>query len=150
MYKTVIVDDELAAIKSMKLILENYCPDLEIVGTEGTVSGAVDLIREKKPDIAFLDVELQGGNGFQILEATKDLNYEVIFITAHNHHALRAFKFSSIDYLQKPIDVDELIQKINKLLKRHDQEKNPMLKFQVLFDNMRALNPKFIIVPNAH
>lgn len=146
MYKTVIIDDENAAIRSLKLIIGNYCPQLEVVGTAGNVLEGIDTIKSNQPDIAFLDVELQGGTGFNILEEIQSLNVHVVFITAHNHHALRAFKYSSIDYIQKPIDIDELIEKVNRIICSKQSISDVHKKYKVLFDNVYSPYPQFIIV----
>jgi len=146
MFKTLIVDDESAAVKAMELIVSNYCPQLQVCGSAGTVADAVKMIRNEQPEIVFMDVELPGGTGFNILEETQDVNYEVIFISAHNHSVLRTFRYSSIDYLQKPVDIDELIGKIDKITNNRSSVNNTNVKYEVLFNNINTSHPENLAV----
>ncbi|MEL6672377.1 MAG: LytTR family DNA-binding domain-containing protein [Bacteroidota bacterium] len=112
--KAIIIDDVPQARKSLKADLDTYCPDIEVIGeADGVVSGA-KLLREKKPDVLFLDIHLNDGTGFDILEILGGVDYGVIFTTASDEHAIRAFRFSAIDYLLKPVDPDELVEAVAK------------------------------------
>ena len=114
MITAVIIDDVPQAITTLKEDLELYCPDVDVIGTaEGVVSGA-KLLRLIAPDILFLDVQMQDGTGFDLLELLGEVQMKVIFTTASDEHAIRAFRFSAVDYLLKPIDPDELVSAVKK------------------------------------
>ena len=109
-----IVDDVAQAGATLKEDLANYCPDVEIIGeADGVVTGS-KLLKSINPDIVFLDIQLQDGSGFDILEIVSDLTAKVIFTTASDAFAIKAFKFSAVDYLLKPVDPDELIEAVKK------------------------------------
>ena len=113
----VIIDDVSQARKTLKEDLATYCPNLEVIGeADGVVTGS-KLLNKIKPDIIFLDIQLQDGTGFDILEILGDISFQVIFITASDEFAIKAFKFSAIDYILKPIDPDELIVAVQKISK---------------------------------
>ena len=115
--KAIIVDDLSDARLAIRADVEAYCPQVEIVGeADGVVSGA-KLIKEVDPDLVFLDIQMQDGSGFDLLEITGTDRFKVIFTTASDEHAVKAFKFSAVDYLMKPIDPDELTEAVEKSLK---------------------------------
>ena len=112
--RTVIIDDNPHAILGMKEDLSRMFPNLEIVGdADGVVNGA-KILRQTKPDLLFLDIQMGDGTGFDLLEIVPDLNFQLIFTTAHDEHALRVFRFAAVDYLLKPIDPEELKTAIHK------------------------------------
>lgn len=112
--KAVIIDDVATARETLAEDIATYCPEVKIIGTaDGVVSGA-KLLREVKPDLLFLDIELQDGTGFDVLEIIPDLSAKVIFTTGSNAYAIKAFRFSATDYLLKPIDPDELMEAVAK------------------------------------
>lgn len=113
--KAVIVEDEARSIAVLKQLLTTYFPHITVTSTVGSVVEAVSAIREIKPDIIFLDIELPDGSGFQVLEAFPQTILPVIFTTAFGHYAIKAIRNRAIDYLLKPIDVDELLAAINKI-----------------------------------
>jgi len=113
--KAVIIDDIQDARENIKLDLNTYCPSVEIIGeAEGVISGA-KLLKEVKPDVVFLDIQMQDGTGFDLLDIVDTTNLKVIFTTASDEYAIRAFRMSAIDYLLKPIDPDELMESVEKL-----------------------------------
>lgn len=118
MIRAVIVDDELNARENLSYFLNNYCPQVQIIGSAESVSEAVELIQSTHPDLVFLDIEIGEGSGFDVLEAIKNTSTEVIFTTAFNHYAIKAFKFSAIDYLLKPIDIEELKEAVQRAEER--------------------------------
>lgn len=115
MLTAIIVEDEIEARRLLKNEISEYCPDLQIVAEAETVSDAVNAIIKHAPDILFLDVKLTDGVGFDVLEQIKDMKTKVIFTTAYSKYALKAIKFSALDYLLKPIDGEELQLAVNKL-----------------------------------
>ncbi|MCC7455234.1 MAG: response regulator transcription factor [Crocinitomix sp.] len=115
MIRAIIIDDIAEARAVLKSDLENYCPSIEVVGeAEGVVTGA-KCINELKPDLVFLDIQMNDGSGFDLLEILPIKNFKLIFTTASDEYALKAFKFSAVDYLLKPIDPDELMEAVNRV-----------------------------------
>ncbi len=110
----VIVDDEKNITDLIENLIFMYCPDVTVSGVAHSVKQAVKVIREKRPNLIFLDVELPDGTGFDLLKLFPDRIFNVIFMTAYNQYAISAFKVNAIDYLLKPVDVDELIQAVKK------------------------------------
>lgn len=122
MIKAVIIDDSEQARKALKADLQSYCPEVSLIGeAEGVLSGG-KLLRKVKPELVFLDIEMGDGTGFDLLEIMGDAPFNVIFTTAHDSFAVKAFKFSAIDYLLKPVDPDELQQAIARVKDRKQTE----------------------------
>lgn len=117
--KTLIVDDEFNARTNLQLIIEDHAPELQVVGTTSSAEEARTMIAEQKPDVLLLDIMMPGENGFDLLESIDGNALSVVFVTAHNEFALRAFKNNAIDYLEKPIAIDELKRAVNKLVRLH-------------------------------
>lgn len=116
--KTVIIEDEYHSREFLKTVLTDMLPDLVLVGTADSVPTGVALIDQTAPELVFLDVEMHAGTGFDLLERVRQRNFDVIFTTAYDHYALQAIKFSAVDYLLKPIDLDELQAAVQKVRDR--------------------------------
>lgn len=115
--KTVIIDDEIAAAENIQILLENYCPEMEVIGMEHSISKGFKLIKDAVPDLVFLDISMPPeGTGFDLLEMFPNRNFHVIFVTAHQEYSLKAIKQRAFDYLLKPIDYKELIQTVNQFV----------------------------------
>ena len=112
--KVVIVEDEKNSFIALNQLLVEFCDDIQVLGHATTVEEAISLIEASKPDLVFLDVELHSGTGFDILTAFEKPGFDVIFTTAFEHYAIKAIKFSSIDYLLKPINLDDLQSALTK------------------------------------
>jgi two-component system LytT family response regulator len=95
--------------------IKNYTPQLEVVAEANSVEMALKEIKSKKPDLVFLDIELGDGTGFDILEEVDEVDFHVIFVTAYDHYALEAFKVNAIDYLRKPVNIEEFIMAVKKV-----------------------------------
>jgi two-component system LytT family response regulator len=117
-YTAIIIDDEERARRTLQLMLENFCPNVAISGTYSNVPDGVLAINKLKPNIVFLDIEMPQYNGFELLGFFQDINFEIIFVTAYNQYALKAFEVSAVDYLLKPIDGDLLAKAVEKAAKR--------------------------------
>ena len=124
MLKAVIIDDEPDAVNSIELIINEYCNNVSVVGKAYSASEGKDVIIANTPDLVFLDIEMPRGNGFDMLEMIPDRNFDIIFITAYNNWAIKAFKYNAIDYVLKPIDIDDFINAINKVEKSRGRGDN--------------------------
>jgi two-component system LytT family response regulator len=153
MIRAIIVDDEQHCIVRLSDMLARYCPkQIELVATCNNTSDALTAIKSLKPDLLFLDVELQEATGMDLLRQFPKIDFEVIFTTAHEKYAIQAFRFSAVDYLLKPIDADELITAISKLDKMLGQ-KDLNNKFEALlqnFHNKQSSQTKKITVPSGN
>jgi two-component system LytT family response regulator len=142
MIKAILVDDEKSARQTLSKLIEKYCTDVQIVGYAESVDEAEKLILQSKPDIVFLDIEMPEKNGFELLELFKAPNFEVIFTTAYQDYALKAFRYAAIDYLQKPIDFRLLIQAIGrykqKAENRFQKERYELLMSNIHFNNQEV------------
>jgi two-component system LytT family response regulator len=116
--KTIIIDDEPNALELLTLLVSKHCPNLQIIGTFGDPQEALVSIRQLKPELMFLDIEMPRMNGFDLLSKLPSTNFHVIFTTAYDKHALKAFKYNAIGYLLKPIDEEDLVKAVEKALHR--------------------------------
>lgn len=113
--RTLVIDDEENNRTNLISLLENYCKEVEIVGQAKNATEGFLMIREKKPDLLFLDIEMPGGSGFDLLEMLGPIDFSVIFATAYDNYAIKAFRFSAVDYLLKPINILELQSAVKKV-----------------------------------
>jgi len=115
--KVVIIEDEKGAVNILKYLLKTINKDMNIVGVAEGVTEAYTIIQQKQPDLVFLDIKLKDGSAFDLLKMFNEINFWIIFTTAYNDFAIKAFKFSAIDYLLKPIDIIDLKEAINRAKK---------------------------------
>lgn len=113
-----MVDDEESARDVLGNLLARYCPGVEILGKYGDLTTAVPGINDLKPDLVFLDIEMPHYAGYEIVNLIGEVNFEIIFVTAYDHYALRAFEISAADYLLKPIDIDRLKDAVERVANR--------------------------------
>jgi two-component system LytT family response regulator len=144
MIKTVIIDDEIAFINTLEIMLKHRS-EFQIVGHARSVKEGLALINRVDPDLIFLDVKLGDGKGFDILRKLKGHKGNVIFVTAYDHYAVEAFRFSAIDYLLKPIDSEELYNALEKV-KNNLANNQLQLKFNTLLENIGQTEKKKIIL----
>lgn len=139
MIKAILIDDIEQARITFKKDLEVYAPDVQIIGeASGVVEGA-KLLKTLTPDILFLDIQMQDGSGFDLLDILIDIPFKVIFITASDAHAIKAFRYAAIDYLLKPIDPDELVSALQKF---KESKPNERAKYQLLNDTLKNKQSK--------
>lgn len=132
MIKAVIVDDSPEARESLSADLGRWCADtVRITGQAGSMAEGLKVLRELRPDVVFLDIQLGDGDGFSLLEQLGETSTKVIFTTGMDNYGIRAIKFSALDYLLKPVDPDELQAAVEKL--KGEQQK------QSITDNLRLL-----------
>ncbi|RXK62231.1 response regulator transcription factor [Lacibacter luteus] len=130
MLKVLTVDDEPKNLRIIKELLKEYCPQAEHVGEADNIDTAYDLIRELKPDLVLLDIEMPHGNAFDLLDKIMPVNFEIVFVTAFDSYSLKAFKYSALDYLLKPVDINELKAVVAKAeLKAGQKNINEQLRF---------------------
>jgi two-component system, LytTR family, response regulator len=118
MLKCIIVDDEFKSRESLRAIIQKFCENIVVLEVCQNGVEATKAIYNGKPDIVFMDIQLQKETGFEILEKLDKIEFELIFTTAYSEFAIKAFKFSAIDYLLKPIDINDLKAAIEKARKR--------------------------------
>ena len=137
MIQAIIVDDEPGNVDVLKKMITDFCEGIQISATAASVEEAIIMIREKKPDLVFLDIEMPGKNAFDLIDSMTPVGFEIIFVTAFEHYALKAFRYSAIDYLLKPVNIRELREAIEKAGKRL-KERN----FQDRLDNFFNIERK--------
>lgn len=118
MIRTILVDDEQRGLNTLNKLLEEYCPTVKVVAECMDAETAKEKIKQQEPQLAFLDISLPGKSCFDMLAELGTINFEIIFVTAHNEYTLKAFKYSAIDYLMKPIDEDLLVDAVERAAKR--------------------------------
>lgn len=114
MLSALLIDDEPKNNRILKLMLEEFCPQVKVDGLAENAEEGLQLIHEKDPNLVFLDIEMPFGSGFDLLDKIKPVSFEIIFITAFNNYSLKAIKYSALDYLLKPVNIDELIMAVAK------------------------------------
>lgn len=150
MINAVIIDDESNNIDNLKSLLHKHCSDVTISGTAMNAQGGREIILQNNPDIVFLDIQMPGENGFDLLKSLSNYSFEVIFVTAFDQYGIKAVKFAAIDYLLKPINVDELKMAVKKVIdKKQGMNQNDQLQnlMQLLKENQREHR---IALPSAH
>lgn len=150
MLKAVIIDNENNIIKGLQKLLSSYCPDVQVVDTAHSVESGVKLLSEVDIDLLFLDIELDDGTGFDILQKLDKKDFGVIFITAYDTYAVDAFKMSAIDYLLKPLDSDDLTEAVNKA-KDHQNQASEDLRYEALMGNLKkeGNNNKRLVISDS-
>lgn len=116
--KAIIVDDEPDGIRTLEKMLESHCPNVDVAATCSNATIAKQQLEETKPDVVFLDIQMPGKSGLELLTELPNKDFEVIFVTAHNEYMLQALQYSAADYLLKPVDEDRLIEAVQRAEKR--------------------------------
>jgi two-component system, LytTR family, response regulator len=119
MITAIVVDDEPDCCESLVILLERYCPEVKVLDICYSAEAAIQSIREHEPKILFLDIEMPFMNGFELLEKLGTINFELIFTTSYDQYAIKAIRFSALDYLLKPIDREELQKSVQKAVQRN-------------------------------
>lgn len=137
MIKAVIIDDEPAMQEVNSQMLREFFPSVYLAGTSNSVSGAFNLIISTSPDLVFLDIELTDGTGFDLLQKLMPYHFQVIFITAHNSFAVKAIRFSALDYLLKPVTEYEFRDAVQKALELIEKKQNIQLQTEILIESYK-------------
>lgn len=146
MLKALIVDDEIASVRTLELLLSQFGKDVEVVDVARSAVEALTKVELIKPDIVFLDIEMPGGTGFDFLEQCSQRDFDVIFITAFEYYAVKAFKFSAIDYLLKPIEVEDLEMALARVSRRRYSNFDGRMRYYALFENLKEILPSKLVV----
>jgi len=149
MLRAVLVDDEENGLSALEQKLLEHCPQVKIAGAFTKPEQAIAAIEQFKPDIVFLDIEMPGINGFTLLQQLQYKNFELVFVTAYDHYAIKAIRFSALDYLVKPVDIDELRSAVERAeQKKNNTDNNDRL--ELLLDHLS--NPrkdfKHMVIPS--
>jgi len=138
MIRAVIIDDELNCVEMLEWLLKTYCPMVTVVAMCTSGEKGIEAINKHRPDVVFLDIEMPKMNGFDMLEKFDQLFFDVVFTTAYNKFAIKAFRYSALNYLLKPVDPEDLQSTIKKL----EEKKSSVGKDQLilLLENMKNLS----------
>jgi len=145
--KALIVDDEFNARNNLKILIDEFCPELKIVGLVESAEEARIIIEKEKPDVVFLDIAMPKEDGFSLLKSYENRDFSVVFTTAYNEYALKAFKENAIDYLEKPISIDDLQKAVQKVLKVHgsNEQRTPAELSELVDEAMEGKNDRISI-----
>ncbi|MBN4071194.1 response regulator transcription factor [Crocinitomix catalasitica] len=143
MISSVIIDDEEVNRDTLRKLLDLFLPSVEVIGVASNITEAKLLIEEKKPDLIFLDVEMPGGSGFDLLESLEKTDFRVVFTTAHAIYAIKAIKYAAMDYLLKPIDLIELKSAVQKCIDLSQERTLLKKQIDVLKNNREGDNFTF-------
>ena len=139
--RALVVDDEEFARRNLTMMLEEYCPNIEVIGDASNKDQAKAIIESSEPDVVFLDIRMpSGAEGFELLEEVEKKNFLVVFVTAFKDYAIRAFNASAVYYLLKPIDIDELKLAVERLAETSQTYKQEPENFSTYFDSLKELS----------
>lgn len=148
--RALIVDDESKSREVLSNILKIYCPEIELIGEANNGRSAAALIKTENPDLVFLDVEMQGETGFDLLQNLKEVKFEIIFTTAHEKYAIQAIRFSALDYLMKPILAEELKQSVKRVLEKSNSKEVPRHLDALIYNINYSNADKRLALPTAN
>lgn len=143
--KAVIIDDEESARNVLSNLLTRFCPSVLLVGTASNLVDGFKIINDKTPNVVFLDIEMPNYSGFEIVHFIQEINFEIIFVTAYDKYALKAFDVSAVDYLLKPIDIEKLknsVQKVSKIV----ETKSFVNHYKILEESLKNNEIKNIVI----
>lgn len=150
--KAILIDDEPFCTAGLEIDLKEHCPQIEIIAICNSSKEGLKQIKQLKPDVVFLDIEMPWMNGFEMLELLSPITFEVIFITAYNDFAVQAFRLNAIDYLMKPVESDLLIEAVNRIQVKESNPLEQQENIASLLKNIKKVNtatPK-ISVPSSN
>ncbi len=125
MIRAIIIDDEISCVETLEIELRAYCPDVEVIAKHTSAAEGLEAVQTLSPDVVFLDVEMPHMNAFELLEKCLPVDFSVIFVTAYDQYAIKAFDINAADYLLKPVQKSKLIQAVDKLQKGQEQTFSP-------------------------
>lgn len=140
MIKTIIIDDEAHVRDTLRKMIKIFCPQIQIVGEAESVASGYLAIKDKSPDIVLLDIKMEDGTGFDLLNRLKNIDFRIIFITAYEEYALEAFNFSAVDYILKPVNPEKLADAVKRAEQMVLHTVNTQL--EALRENLDPVNKK--------
>ena len=149
MIKAILIDDEVHCLDTLNMLLSDHCPDVQVIEQCVLAKKGLEAIEKLKPDLVFLDIEMPVMNGFELLEQLSNISFPIIFTTSYDQYAIKAIRFSALDYLLKPIDPKELISAVQKV---QEERHLPMAEqFQILLNQIQGKGSGFskTAVPTA-
>ena len=150
MFKAILIDDESSSLNSLKAKIVNHCPGVNIIALCNDPEKGIEAINSLKPDLVFLDIEMPVINGFTLLQQVTYRNFELIFVTAYDHYAIKAIRYSALDYLLKPVEINDLKNAVNTAMEKRNSI-NSNAQLELLLDNMVSEKMKFkrIAIPTT-
>jgi two-component system, LytTR family, response regulator len=145
MIPAMIIDDEPSAVKTLQLLLEKYVPEIGPLYITNDPAEGISLIREKRPELVFLDIQMPVMSGFDMLKKLPDISCSIIFTTAHDQYAIEAIRFSALDYLMKPIDADELKNAVQRFTQKRVADDSSRKLYQNFLDNISGSQQQFTL-----
>ncbi|MGB0887292.1 MAG: LytR/AlgR family response regulator transcription factor [Vicingaceae bacterium] len=146
--KAVIVEDEEASRETLNNYITKYCPNVDVLAMADAVQTGLEAIKKHKPDVVFLDIEMPYGNAFDLLDALDEIEFEIIFVTAYRDYAIKALNLSAAYYILKPIDIDELVNAVDKI-SNNKKEGDDNFHTKILMENIKTntIQHKKIVLP---
>jgi len=135
--RALLIDDEVHCIETLRYELQLNCPQVQIVGTASSGTEGIESIRELKPDLVFLDIEMPGMSGFEMMGKLDRVDFAVIFVTAYDQYALQAFRCAATDYLLKPVISEQLKEAVNRVASHKQEPQDSKLQLEALLYNLR-------------
>ncbi len=146
--KAIIVDDEESARNVLSNLITRFCPQIQITATCTNVLEAVDAIKQHQPDVVFLDIEMPNYAGYEIVSFFSEINFEIVFVTAYDQYAIKAFEISAVDYILKPVEIDRLKESVKKLSVKAEL-KNNQESYKALTENLKTDGISKLVVKNS-
>lgn len=145
MIRALIIDDEEHGIKSLELLIDQFCPDVKVIASCSSPRQSIELINNYRPDIVFLDIYMPEMNGFDVLEQLNYKEFYLIFTTAYREYALKALKANAFDYLLKPIDYEELQKAVEKVKLKKSKNNNILELLSIMNDSVESKQLKVML-----
>lgn len=145
--KAILIDDETDSLETTELLIENFCPQITIVGVASQAERGIKMIDKLKPDLVFLDISMPKMNGFELLNHLKYREFDLIFTTAYDEYAIQAFQVGAVHYLLKPIDAEELMKAVERVAGKRAELKTP--EITTLLQQVTAHRQPKIAIPST-
>jgi len=150
MLRAILIDDELNNLENLSALLAKYCPQVTVIGKASDATTARGLIAALNPDLVFLDVQMPNENGFALLQSLPEISFEVIFVTAYDQYGVQAIKFSALDYLLKPVNIEELKRAVNKAEQQlHKKQQQSLLQNLLHYFNNEKSRQQKLALPTT-
>ncbi len=148
MLRAVLVDDDQSNLSSLREKLARHCPEVEVIGSCDNGADGIKMIEEQKPGIVFLDIEMPLMNGFVMLQQLQYRNFALVFVTAYDHYAIKAIRYSALDYLVKPVEIDELKAAVAKAI-ANQHNLSSQVQLEILLEQLHKKQPQRISIPTS-